>query len=287
MNPAIFIGSALWSSGSWLMRKAVSSGILHAEKLDARVISVGNLQAGGTGKTPVVARIANEACERGLKTCILSRGYSSEWEIHGGVIEPGTQPVDPFLTGDEPALLQRLVPGAWIAVGANRVRQFKVAEKHLGSKFDLVILDDGFQHWKIAKDLEILVMTSSKPGEKFFRDWPTQVNACDLVVWTKGDSQPRIDGKPCVHVRYRVGGSSQGKPIWIVCGVGDPLSVAKTAKFSGFQVGRQIALADHAEFNRHDIDRWLREAAAAGCRIAVTGKDWVKWRALEVSETAP
>src|SRR5262249_46181792 len=154
MKPVMWAASSIWSSASWLARSAAHRGLLRSKKLDSRVISVGNLQVGGSGKTPIVGQLAREAAERKLSVCILSRGYRGGWEKSGGLIEPGLPPVDPVAAGDEPALLQMLAPEAWIGVGADRIKQFERARKHFGRGFDLVLLDDGFQHWKIKKDLE-------------------------------------------------------------------------------------------------------------------------------------
>ena len=218
--------------------KSRSSGILHAEKLDARVISVGNLQAGGSGKTPVVARIAREACERGLKTCILSRGYLSEWEIHGGLIEPGLSRVDPARRGRRAR--------ASSATGSGRLdrrrRESRPAvqerrKNSLGSKFDLVILDDGFQHWKIARDVEILVMTSSRPGEKIFPRLAAQVESpvrSGRLDERRGAAPHRRKAlRPCSLPCMR--DFARQSPFGSFAEWGIPLSVAKTAKFSGFK----------------------------------------------------
>jgi tetraacyldisaccharide 4'-kinase len=289
MKSVVWAGSALWSSASWLARKAAERGYLPSARLPARVISIGNLQAGGAGKTPLVARIAREACERGLRVCILTRGYQSDWESAGGLIAPGPNPANPVQSGDEPALLHELVPQAWIAVGADRVGQFgralqEFSKTRAGAAFDLVILDDGFQHWKIKKDVEVLALTSARMSDRAFRDWPNQVKQADLVVWTKGDEEPDVFGKPLVKVRFQHKVSS-AKPVWIICGVGDPNSVAQSAREAGMDVRREISLEDHAHYDRKLVDVWLRDAAKEGCKAAVTGKDWVKWRQLGISSS--
>jgi len=106
--------SALWSTVNAGMRLAARRGWVGSRKLPARVLSVGNLQVGGAGKTPLVALIAQEAIARGQRVCILSRGYGGIWEANGGVIAPGKEPAHPALCGDEPALLHELAPEAWI-----------------------------------------------------------------------------------------------------------------------------------------------------------------------------
>jgi tetraacyldisaccharide 4'-kinase len=288
LKPAIWVASAFWSSASKWARNAASRGRLSQVTLDARVISVGNVQAGGTGKTPVTAQIAREAIARGLSVCILSRGYLSDWERDGGVIAPmsvDTKPVDANFCGDEPALLHELVPEAWIAVGADRIKQFEVAKSRFGRAFDLVILDDGFQHWKIKKNLEVVAMTSAKMGEKYFRDWPSAVAQANLVVWTKGDLMPDACGQPLCKVRYHV--SAPSGACWLICGVADSESVVQSIQSSNpkAEIRRRIFLEDHAVYEKTKAVRWILEAKREGCQLVMTGKDWVKWQSFGISKS--
>jgi tetraacyldisaccharide 4'-kinase len=262
--------------------------MLGSERLDAgRVISVGNLQAGGAGKTPLVARIANEAAGRGKRVCILCRGYGGEWELSGGVIRPGSsQEVNALETGDEAALLAELAPQAWIGVGADRVRQYARTVLEAGQPFEVVVLDDGFQHWKIRKDLEVVALTSRGPTETLFRDFGSALDNADLVVWTKGEREPRVPGgKPMIRVRFELPEPPwKGVGIWLVSGVGDNAATLESARRAGYRVERHIEFRDHAVYEQVMIRDLLRKSGEASCRIAVTGKDWVKWRASGVKQ---
>jgi tetraacyldisaccharide 4'-kinase len=241
-------------------------------------VGVGNLQVGGAGKTPLVVRIAREAHERGFLTAILCRGYRGRWESEGGIIAPGDPTPLANISGDEPALLHELAPHAWIGVGADRARQYRELERRAGRSFDLVILDDGFQHWKIKKDVEVLAMTSQQPGFFLFRDSLASASRADVVVWTKGEIQPNAFGKPLVRVRYRLPVPSKVEPVWFVSGVADADAAAQSVRDSGYQVMKEVRFADHATYDRSSIETLLRDADGAGCRIALTGKDWIKWR---------
>jgi tetraacyldisaccharide 4'-kinase len=122
--------------------------------LSRPVISVGNLSMGGTGKTPVVAAIAQWLVDAGHRPSILTRGYGREDNVDGVVIvEPGTSISQ---TGDEPLMLSRQVPGATVCVSPERFIAGRLAEK-LGCTVH--VLDDGFQHIELARDLDILVTT--------------------------------------------------------------------------------------------------------------------------------
>lgn len=253
--------------------------------LGCRVISVGNLQAGGAGKTPLVAQIVREACGRGLKTCILIRGYGGLWEHSGGVLLPG-QRGTVSETGDEASLLRELCPQATIGIGKNRVQQYAQVKKLVGP-MDLVVLDDGFQNFSIHKDLEILALTSAQPYERLFREFPTAVEAADLIVWTKGEVPPHFGQKPNIRVSYRLESPKQsGQKFYLVTGVADPAHVLSLAKSSGYEVKREVHLRDHTQYRREWVEQLLAEAKGEGLRVATTGKDWVKWRELGIQDSA-
>ncbi|MBC7692793.1 MAG: tetraacyldisaccharide 4'-kinase [Methylotenera sp.] len=285
------ITSTIWSflsATAWLLLKV---GVLKGRRLPVRVISVGNIQVGGSGKTPLVAQIAREAHERGLKVCILCRGYGSEWEGGGGTIAPlatsATLP-DPRFSGDEAALLHELAPHAWIGVGANRVRQFRRVDQLALGGFNIAILDDGFQHWKIQKDLEIVAMTSLNRFQTLFRDWDLALRRAHLLVWTKGDCKPAAIRSPCVRVRYNLplnDGVHRERHFWMVTGLGDSEFAQKTAEKAGYIVVNHVRFRDHAIYEKEVVLQILHEAQVANCSVVVTGKDWVKWQALGISKS--
>jgi tetraacyldisaccharide 4'-kinase len=296
MSLATLVGSLLWSSGSKIARVLASTGALHSTKLNAYVISVGNLQAGGAGKTPLVAQIAREALAKQKSVCILTRGYGGECESTGAILKPvqlspsvGTDGTDIILEpkkfGDEAVLLRDLAPGVWIAIGADRVGQYQEACRIHGRPFDVVILDDGFQHWKILKDREILAVTSRSTSDTFHRDFVSEAGRADLLVWTKGETRPQaveLSGKPSVKVRYmlELTDKDRERRYWLISAIGDAESFRKTVETAGLEVVRETKLTDHAAFSKSMIEAWLKEAHEKNCRIAVTGKDWVKWRVL-------
>jgi tetraacyldisaccharide 4'-kinase len=278
MRGLTFIGSILWSSVNTFMRILLRVGLLRSKKIQARVISVGNLQAGGAGKTPLVAQIAREAAERKLSVAILTRGYGGRWSKTGGILEPRQTGVKTEDCGDEALLLRDLAPEAWIAVGARRYGVFVCMLEKRGEPFDLVVLDDGFQHFGIRRDLDILAMTSARPATQLFRDFLFRAWSADLTVWSKGETRPiRAD----VRVRYELT-PGNGKKVLLVTGVAQPLEVEKDLKRAGYSIFRHISFEDHTLYRREEIDQWLGLARTEGAVVALTGKDWVKWRELGV-----
>jgi len=279
---AVLIGAAscVWSSVSGVVRFLASTGFMNKKELNCRVISVGNLQVGGAGKTPLVAQIANEAAELGLRVCILIRGYKGSWESQGGVLFPGGPRANAQETGDEAALLQELCPKAYIGVGASRYAQYQRVVDSLGA-VDLVVLDDGFQNQQIKKDLEILALTSAKPWQVLFRDRLSAVSKAHLLIWTKGTEEPKTYGRPRVRVAFELP-PVHGISVWLVTGVADEESVYLTALRAGYRIVQRLPFQDHARYDREAVERILADAQGDQCRVAITGKDWVKWRDLGV-----
>jgi tetraacyldisaccharide 4'-kinase len=275
--------STLWSSGSWVTHALSSSGMLHSEKLDSFVVSVGNLQAGGSGKTPLVAKIAREALEKGKSVCILSRGYQARWEKTGGIVPAGQSRLDPKIVGDEVALLHDLVPDAWIAIGRDRAEQFGKAVKMRGHSFDFTLLDDGFQHWKIKKDREILTVTSRTREEVFFRDFESQGRRADLLVWTKGEKKPEIlnhSRTASIKVSYRLTLPKAVDSYWLVSAIADPQFFREALEGQGAKIKNELRFSDHEFFTAKTVARIEKDALQDNAKIVMTGKDWVKWRSL-------
>ncbi|MFZ9596181.1 MAG: tetraacyldisaccharide 4'-kinase [Bdellovibrionia bacterium] len=275
--------SCLWASLNRGARFLQDFHVLRSHKLPVRVISVGNIQAGGAGKTPVVAFLAQQAMSLGLRVCILIRGYRGAWEHAGCIIWPDSPEVGVEECGDEAALLKHLCPQAIIGVGANRLLQFETIWQHEQGNVDCVILDDGFQNWQIKKDLELVVLTSARFSERLFRDWPSAVKRANLLLWTKGEIPPPSFGLPLLQVRFALD-AVPGVKVWLVAGVGDPQSVLQLASQAGYVVVQKYFFADHFHYEEEQVRGLLKQAAGDRCRVALTGKDWVKWKALGVLE---
>lgn len=134
-----------------------------AHRLPRPVVSVGNLHWGGTGKTPLVAAIASHLRDRGLAVCILSRGYGSRGQ-GVRVVSAGSGPLlGPRLAGDEPVLLAGELPGVAVVVGPDRGQAGEHALHRLDPRPDLFLLDDGFSHLALARDLDLVAFPAADP----------------------------------------------------------------------------------------------------------------------------
>lgn len=153
--------SYFYGLGSWFKNILYDKNILKPKKVNAYVISVGNLTTGGVGKTPVVAQIAKYLVEKGEKVAIISRGYGGKG-VYGKkllLVSDGEKTLYPAeIVGDEPFWLAQNVDGAYVITCKNRVKAAKYAIKKFG--VTKIILDDGFQHRKIHRDLDIVLIDS-------------------------------------------------------------------------------------------------------------------------------
>ncbi|WP_378950923.1 tetraacyldisaccharide 4'-kinase [Pelosinus sp. sgz500959] len=132
-------------------------GVLKQHKLNCQVISLGNITVGGTGKTPTAQRLATIIRDMGYRVVILNRGYRAGWDGQVGLVSDGNKI---YMTvteaGDEAYLLAKSLPGIPVVIGRNRIITGEYAVNQL--KAEVIILDDGYQHWQLARDLDIVLI---------------------------------------------------------------------------------------------------------------------------------
>src|SRR5205085_4225613 len=170
------------------------SGLLKTENVGAPVISVGNITAGGTGKTPLVEWAARALAGEGRRACVLTRGYGRADERRRVVASDGRSVLaDARECGDEPRLLaEKLLGAASVVCDRDRVAAARWAREHLGA--DAFVLDDGFQHLRIARDLDIVTLDATAPwgGGRLLprgrlREPPSSLARADCVVITRAE----------------------------------------------------------------------------------------------------
>ena len=291
-------------------------GTLRSYSLGAKTISVGNITTGGTGKTPLVAYIANILAERGEKVCILTRGYGRKDENERILVSDGTNILtDPRLTGDEPLELAKILgENAVIIADADRVAAGKWAKE----KFDMTafVLDDGFQHRKVKRDLDIVCIDAANPfdNEKILpaghlREPLANLKRADVVVITRANLAEDIDSLrhkissltnaqifECRTLLNRIISlqrfnngpnhsdeeqSAVKERAFAFCGIGNPSDFFRSVEES-FDLRGSKAFPDHHKYSKIDIGIIEQEAAAAGANILITtGKDAVKLNAAD------
>lgn len=261
-----------------MVRLLYKYGILKSYRPGCKVISIGNITLGGTGKTPLVIAIARHLRDSGKKVAILSRGYKGE---------KGSN------TSDEIELFKKHLPDVPVFAGRDRIASAKKAES--GFSPQVILLDDGFQHWRLKRDLDIVTINGKNPfGNGFtiprgiLREPKAALSRADVVVVTKGGRIPdeikQINGSAeifsCSYEADPTAGI-KGKKVAIACAIGDPSSFEDTVASLGAQIVRKFIFMDHHRYTAADVARMASETAAAGSdMIVTTEKDMVKLSGL-------
>lgn len=267
-----------------LRARAYRAGVLRQRRLDGVVISVGNLTVGGTGKTPMVLRIAERLVGEGKRIGILTRGYrggeSSSADSGPGAIES---------TSDEVQLLKaRLGPQVAFGVGANRFERGRELAKQ---GIDWFVLDDGFQHMQLARDVDIALIDATNPfgGGRVLpagrlREPRTALSRADIIVITRSDHAPAIEAAvrrdsdaPIFYAAPQPGAvrvlrreypgeedaEARSKKLFAFCGIGNPNAFVADLRTWGFHVVGQRFFPDHHRYAPADISKIESDALDA------------------------
>jgi tetraacyldisaccharide 4'-kinase len=299
LSTSLYLLSLIYSRAVKARLSLYSRGLLPAKKLPCRVISVGNITVGGSGKTPMTIFLADYLRKKGCRTVVVSRGYGNTLKGGIGVVSDGTKTIlTPRKGGDEPYLMSKRLKGVPVVVGGDR---YSAGLAAIG-RFDphCIILDDGFQHLRLKRDLNILLFDSSRGignghllPRGILREPLDGIGRADLVM-IKGNGKegfaPAGD-LPTVSFRYRpaglvsLGGERedvsllQGKRVIAVAAIANPSSFVNTLKECGAEVLSTLFYPDHHWYGREDIGRIREEAnrfkGRAGM-IVTTEKDMVR-----------
>lgn len=174
-------------------RWAYRVGLKEAHRPGAPVISIGNITVGGTGKTPCVEMVCQKILAAGGSPAVLSRGYGGKSKTRAAVVSDGEKVLmTPDEAGDEPVLLATALPGVPVLIGGDRRAAADLAMKQF--KVDVLVLDDGFQHLRLARDLNIITMDATNPFANghclprgFLREKLSALSAADVVLLTRSD----------------------------------------------------------------------------------------------------
>jgi tetraacyldisaccharide 4'-kinase len=276
------------------------TGILAIKHLPRPVISVGNITVGGTGKTPVTAYIARLLMEHGLKVAVLSRGYGGTLEGQTSIVSNGR---DLLLTagqcGDEPYLLAKTIPGLMVIIGIDRHAAGMLAMERLSP--DIFLLDDGFQHIRLHRDLDILLLDSNHPfgngwtlPSGMLREPRSAARRAGLVIMTRCPAKVAsalvLPGKPLCHARHEIedavsleGGAPVllntlgDKKLLAFAGIAEPQAFFDGLRSKGLNLVHTLSFPDHATYNSTQIAAIADAMHSCGTDFAITTeKDGVK-----------
>jgi tetraacyldisaccharide 4'-kinase len=306
------VESALLVPLSWAYGAAVRAyrglyeiGILRTVRPECAVVSVGNATVGGSGKTPVAIALARAAKERGRRPCVVSYGYGVALKDAVACASDGQGDRAPWSSvGDEAVMIADLVPDVPVLAARRRAAAIAEAQRRFGA--DLVILDDGFQYWRVKKDCDIVVVSGRRRfgnGRVFpagpLREFGPPLHRADVVVWSGGGDPGSLrpvgrwaERNPGGLLRGRPAGVGLvdicegsvadatellGRRVYAVSGIGDPGGFENSLVELGSEIVGRRRYPDHSAYRRADLDDVLCEAAESGADIVVTtDKDRVK-----------
>lgn len=311
--------SAIYGLGLFC-KKSYCTRIKKPGRLPAKVISIGNITMGGTGKTPAVISLAREAKKRGLKPCILTRGYKGTAKDTCFVTKGERPLLNSMQAGDEAFLMAEMLKGIPVVRGSDRFRAgiFALENEHLSivniQHPTTFLLDDGFQHWKLHRDIDILLIDATNPfgnGRLFpegtMREPFSALKRADIIVITKSDMA--ADGaiteitrkvrqynseaplftsshKPAMLITPsgEINGveTLNNNKIYAFAAIANPSHFKSVLTSTGAEVAGLKEFRDHYIYKQKDIDEIKKDSA--GLDIVTTEKDLVKLRDLDLPE---
>jgi tetraacyldisaccharide 4'-kinase len=297
--------------GAGVFHRLYDRGMLPKERLPVPVLSVGNLVVGGTGKTPVVRALAEAALRSGRRPVILTRGYRGS---ASGVLRAGRWTrgeADAASAGDEPLLLSRALPEVPVVVGKDRAAG-ACAYLDAGEAVDLFLLDDGFQHRRLHRDRDVVLLDAVRPlgnGRLLpagpLREPPGALRRADHVILTGGAEDRPIGeaartlldlyrpGRPRSRAWTRAGRlallhggaaaaapSLRGLAVHAVAGIARPGRFRKLLEEAGAEVRGWSPYADHHPFTGREVRDEETAARSRGAVPVTTAKDRVRLEGL-------
>jgi tetraacyldisaccharide 4'-kinase len=290
------------------------------DRLPAKVVSIGNITLGGTGKTPAVIALAIEARKRGLNPCVLTRGYKGSAK-ETCFISKGEAPLlDAGQAGDEAFLMAKALKGVPVVKGSNRFRAGIMALEYDQlaivnlPQSRLFLLDDGFQHWRLNRDMDIVLIDATNPfgnrklfPEGIMREPFSALGRANIILITKSDvagesavsaitrdirkyneKAPVFNSfhKPAAVINSegeeRSPDSLRQKKVYAFAGIANPAYFQATLRSVGADIINFRKFRDHHVYTQKEVDEIKKDAR--GLEIITTEKDLVKLRELELPE---
>ena len=284
-----------------------SAGFFISKKLPTKVISVGNITTGGTGKTPAVIFLTKALSEKGIKCAILSRGYGRKTVGTMLVTDGETSVANWQNFGDEPSLMAKSLPGIPIVVDSKRHR----GGAFLVEKFkpEVIILDDAFQHRRIERDLDIVLINGQDKRSDhklvpfgLLREPHSSLKRADVLIFTKTNlMQPNLFlnktiksvGKPYFSSTLEAENpiSIDGKPLLIkkktrvvaLSAIADTKGFITTLKQLNVEVVDHFDFVDHHRYKQSDLERLAKQVKRLNVKIVITTeKDMIKLASLDL-----
>lgn len=277
-------------------------------RLPVKVISIGNITVGGTGKTPMACYTAAFLEQMGYRIALLNRGYKAKLEGDVAILSDGTQCLlTPEEGGDEPYLLAKKLPHVPVVIGCKRALTGAVAVQQFAP--DVLIMDDAYQHWSVYRDLDMVLIDSTNPfgngrviPSGILREPLAHLNRAHLIILTKTDQSKDLEGvyrtircynkkAPIIESVHKIKGLcsyeswNEGKGEWktldtkkvmAFSAIGNPASFHHLLETLGYDIEDAICFEDHHSYTKKEVHTILQEARKKGCYVVTTEKDAVK-----------
>ncbi len=282
---------SFWNTANWLSTALLPLGWIYGnltalrfkfkrpQKVSVPVICIGNLTAGGTGKTPTAATIAEILRHEGYTPFFISRGYGGS--LSGIIVDPTRHSAAEV--GDEPLLLSRYAP---VSINADRVAAARLAISH-GA--DILIMDDGFQNPMLHKDLSFLVIDGvfglgnerpipSGPLRESIDSGIKRAQAALIIGEDKHHLSQRLSGLTKFYGEIKPQLTSAQQPCAIIAfaGIGRPDKFYTSLKSCGFELLQTYDFPDHHFYTEKELQKLIQEAQSHKVPLYTTGKDYVK-----------
>ena len=298
MRPLLLPFTYVYGAGVVIRNWFFDIGILRSQSVGVPVISVGNISAGGVGKTPFVELLVRKLIHRGRKVAVVSRGYKRATSGMVVVSNGAFRCAEASESGDEPAQMAAKLDGAVVIVDEQRVRGARYAVSAFGA--NVIVLDDGFQHRTIRRDADVVILSSadvSNPGwmlpagnrreplRSLQRASLIAVSRCDdvrqfedalrdLSRWTDKPAiglSTKVSAFRKASTRFSVDlGGLKGKAVMAFSGIGNPESFEKTLRSLGLDVRKHVAFSDHHAYRENELIELEKGARELGIDFLVT-----------------
>ena len=302
-----------WETVYEVRRFAYDYGLFKGRKFQVPIISVGNLTFGGTGKTPITLWIGEFFNRRNLKVMILMRGYKGKLEHSSGILRSGKKiGFNPFSCGDEALLFARRLANVSVVVGKNRSANLDYYFE--SERPDIVLLDDGHQHLKLKRNLNIVLFDCLLPISQYkvapigyLREGLGALKDADLIILTRADQATdvqkselrkilanRIDPHvKIIEARYIPQGLAsavtneilnvnqlEGRACYLVAGIASPEGFVKMIEGMGARIIGSSFFPDHHFYTTEEVGEIMKEALAHDAIVITTEKDIVKLKRI-------
>lgn len=293
LHVVLYAASLAYGAAVRMRLMLYRAGFFTTKRLGCKVVSIGNITVGGTGKTPVTMFVAETLKRQGHRVVVISRGYG---RARSGlcVVSDGRDILaSPEEAGDEPLMMASRLDGVPVIVGVDRVGAGRYAEEKFSPR--VIVLDDGFQHLRLERDLDIVLVDSSRGfGNGFLlprgilREPVEALERADIVM-VKGESAA-FDGLSSTIGRFSYVVSAlkdldgknaeppesiKGKRLTAICAIADPDSFFAFVRRAGAEIVNTLVFPDHHAYDERDVEE-IRRAALETDLVVTTEKDAVK-----------